>query len=185
MVKLAPQALYIVLLPLFKPLQPQVHGPLPLKLATVVPLAQRFGEPEFNVENAPPFAVPQAPGTEAEPTTTTASDVASETPALWQVMSKVYVPLPIPLLWVMASPLLICDPDQAFEASQESGLPVVVHESVVEPGEVRGPGGVAMRETVMPLLPQDWVLQVPSGLVPVQSESGTTPPVSLSMQAML
>ena len=34
----------VFVLPLLRPLQPQVHGPLPEKLATVVPFAQRFAE---------------------------------------------------------------------------------------------------------------------------------------------
>jgi len=42
-------------------------------------------------------------------------------------------------------------PDQKLEASQESGEPVVVHDRVVAPGAVRGPAGVAERETVGPL----------------------------------
>lgn len=40
-------------------------------------------------------------------------------------------------------------PDQKFEASQESGEPVVVQDKVVAPGAVRGPAGEAERDTVI------------------------------------
>ena len=56
----------------------------------------------------------------------------------------------MPVRLVTASPFWMLVPLHQLEASQESGEPVVVKESVVALGDVRGPAGVAERLTEMP-----------------------------------
>ena len=84
----------------------------------------------------------------AEVTTTLTVAVASVVPALEHVMVNICVLAGIAER-SSDPPLATLDPLQKFEAVHESGLPVVVHVNVVEPGAVSGPGGVAEMLTVI------------------------------------